>query len=167
MPGREHRGKSIDSVACAIITVSDTRTPENDESGSLIRDKLTSAGHRVCSYEILPDGPAQIRARVEALCNDRTCQAVLLTGGTGLATRDTTYEAVNAVLEKRLDGFGELFRALSYEEIGSGAMLSRAVAGVRQGAVIFSMPGSSGAVRLAMDKLILPELGHIAWLLTQ
>lgn len=161
-----HRAGKIDSVACAVVTVSDTRTRETDKSGALIHDRLESAGHRVVNYEIIRDEASGVRERVLALSGRENCQAVLLTGGTGLAPRDTTYEAIISILEKRLDGFGELFRMLSYEEVGSPAMLSRAVAGVCRSTVIFSMPGSTGAVRLALDKLILPELGHLAWLLT-
>ena len=161
----EHHAGRIDSVACAVLTVSDTRTADTDKSGPLIRERLESAGHRVCSYQIIPDEPLQVRDRVVALCSEETCQAVLLTGGTGLAPRDTTYEAITSILEKRLDGFGELFRMLSYQQIGAAAMLSRATAGVCRSTLVFSIPGSTGAVRLAMDKLILPQIGHLVWLL--
>lgn len=167
MPAEEHHAKTIACVPCAIITVSDTRTIATDKSGSLIRERLEAAGHRVIRYEILPDQPEQVRDRILSLCDEATCRAVLMTGGTGLSTRDTTYEAVVSLLEKRLDGFGELFRMLSYEEVGAAAMLSRAVAGVRDATLIFSIPGSPAAVRLALDKLILPELGHLAWLVSQ
>jgi len=161
----EHLSKQATTVVCAVVTVSDTRTKETDASGKLIVERLEGAGHRVVGYELLPDAPGRIRAHVEALCTG-DCRAVLITGGTGPARRDTTYEAISDLLEKRLDGFGELFRVLSFDEIGAAAMLSRAVAGVRGQTVIFSMPGSTGAVRLAMDKLILPQLGHIVSLLT-
>ena len=167
MADREHRQSRVESVACAIITVSDTRTIETDESGMLIRDRLESARHQVYSYEILPDEPSRLRVRVLALCGDHMCEAVLLTGGTGLASRDATYEVVTSVLEKRLDGFGELFRMLSYEEVGAAAMLSRAVAGVCRATLIFSMPGSPRAVRLAMDKLVLPGISHLAWVVAR
>jgi molybdenum cofactor biosynthesis protein B len=165
MPDPKHHAQRLDSVACAVITISDTRTPETDKSGQLIRKRLESAGHRVLGYEIVPDDPPRVRERVVSLCSNEECQIVLLTGGTGLAPRDTTYEAVTSILEKQLDGFGELFRMLSYEEIGAAAMLSRATAGVCKSTLVFSMPGSTGAVGLAMDKLILPEIGHVAWLL--
>lgn len=165
MTDSTHRSEQLEKVSCAVITVSDTRTDETDESGALIRERLTSRGHVVAAHEILPDDPDRVRAAVEAYCVDTTTQAVLLTGGTGLSPRDTTYEAIDGLLDKTLDGFGELFRMLSYEEVGSAAMLSRAVAGVRRGTAVFALPGSVGAVRLAMDKLILPELGHIAALL--
>ena len=165
MADNTHRSRQVEKVACAVITVSDTRTDETDESGALIRKRLTSRGHVVTAHEIIPDDPDRIRAAVEAYCVDTTTQAILLTGGTGLAPRDTTHEAIVGLLDKTLDGFGELFRMLSYEEVGSAAMLSRAVAGVRHETAVFALPGSVGAVRLAMDKLILPELGHIAALL--
>ena len=167
MPAPIHEEKTIDSVACAVLTVSDSRTAENDIGGGLIRELLLSSGHMVHSQSIVPDDPAQVRRMLEALRDDAGCAAVLITGGTGIASRDTTYEAVIELLDKRLDGFGELFRLLSYEEIGAAAMLSRAVAGVMGGTAVFAMPGSPAAVRLAMEKLILPELGHIACLLAQ
>jgi len=161
----EHQAKRIASVPCAVVTVSDTRTVETDGGGALIRERLEGAGHRVIAYAIVPDEPDDVRRSVLAYCADAGCRAVLVTGGTGLAPRDTTYEALASLFEKRIDGFGELFRTLSFAEIGAAAMLSRAAAGVRGGTVIFSMPGSVAAVRLAMDKLILPTLGHIAALL--
>ncbi len=162
MPDKAHRANTVDCVGAAILTISDTRTPETDESGALIRTTLEKAGHRLVRYEVIPDEADVVRVKVLACCSDSAISVVLLTGGTGIASRDTTYEAVEAILEKRIDGFGELFRALSYQEIGAAAMLSRAVAGVCRSAVVFSMPGSVAAVRLAMDRLILPELGHVA-----
>jgi molybdopterin adenylyltransferase len=165
MSNPHHKSNRVVSVDCAVITVSDTRTPETDSSGRLIRELLERNGHRVISCDIIPDDPQQVRGRVEEQCNNDSCQAVLLTGGTGIALRDTTYEAIVSLLEKRLDGFGELFRMLSYEQIGAAAMLSRAVAGIRGRTAIFSMPGSTKAVELAMEKLILPELGHAVALL--
>ncbi len=165
MPDAKHMAQRVHSVACAVLTVSDTRTCETDKSGALIRERLTSAGHRVHCYEIMPDEPTQVRDRVLSFCSEEACRAVLLTGGTGLAPRDTTYEAIISILDKRLDGFGELFRMLSYEQVGAAAMLSRATAGVCRSTLVFSMPGASSAVALAMDKLILPELGHLASLL--
>ena len=167
MASSEHGTNNIANVRCAVITVSDTRTRETDTSGQLIRERLESAGHAVIRHEILPDDPGIVRKLITELCDDRACQAVLLTGGTGLAPRDTTYEAIAALLDKRLDGFGELFRMLSYNEMGAPAMLSRATAGVCGSTLIFSMPGSTGAVRLAMEKLILPELGHLTALVNQ
>ena len=167
MASSEHETKNVASVRCAVITISDTRTRETDTSGPLIRERLESAGYAVIRHEILPDDPGIVRKLITELCDDPACHAILLTGGTGLAPRDTTYEAIAALLDKRLDGFGELFRMLSYNEIGAPAMLSRATAGVCGSTLIFSMPGSTGAVRLAMEKLILPELGHLTALVNQ
>jgi molybdenum cofactor biosynthesis protein B len=161
-----HRRNVIEHVRCATITVSDTRTKETDIGGQLIGELLEAAGHIVHAYDILPDEPDQIANKVRAFADDDACQVVLLTGGTGLSPRDTTYEAVVELLDKRLDGFGELFRVLSYEQVGAAAMLSRAVAGLCRRTAIFAMPGSPKAVRLAMEKLIVPELGHLAWVLT-
>ena len=149
---------------CAVVTVSDTRTRETDKSGSLIVERLTAAGHTIAGYEILPDSPEHIRRHVEDLCVKR-CDAIILTGGTGIAARDTTYEAILPLIEKKLDGFAELFRMLSFEEIGPTAMLSRALAGTRGKTILFSLPGSPNAVQLAMDRLILPVLAHAIGLL--
>jgi molybdenum cofactor biosynthesis protein B len=157
----DHRTHGTRSVACAVLTVSDTRSPETDTSGALARDLLVQAGHAVVAQTILPDEPDRVRAQVAAWLADPAVEAVLVNGGTGLAPRDTTYEAIAGLLEKRLDGFGELFRMLSYEQIGAAAMLSRAVAGVARGTVVASMPGSTAAVELAMARLLVPELGHM------
>ena len=165
MPGDGHKSQVVTDVSCAVLTVSDTRTTDTDTSGQWIRRALTSAGHRVTAYEIVPDDAPRIRERLGRLIDDPDCRVVLLTGGTGLGPRDSTFEVVDGLLEKRLDGFGELFRSLSYAEIGAAAMLSRAAAGTVGSTAIFSLPGSPGAVRLAMEKLILPELGHIVYLL--
>lgn len=144
-----------------VITCSDTRTPETDTSGQLIQKLLKEQGHHVAAYHLVKDEPAQITARVtEGTANDAV-QAIIINGGTGISRRDSTFEAVNAMLEKRLDGFGEVFRYLTYQEIGSPAIMSRATAGIIKGRVLFSTPGSENAVRLAMEKLILPELGHL------
>lgn len=159
----EHRAQSPTSVGCAVITVSDTRTEATDTSGQLIRDGLEEAGHRVLSSCIVPDEPPAIRRAVEEAAATDGVKAILLTGGTGITPRDRTHEVVSEMLDKRMDGFGELFRVFSYEEIGAAAMLSRAVGGVAKGALVFAMPGSRAAVRLAMEKLILPELGHLVF----
>lgn len=159
-----HRARGRRSVACAVLTISDSRTPETDASGQRIRALLEGAGHRVAAYAILPDDPARVRAWVGDRVADPGIDAVIL-DGTGLAPRDTTYEAVAGLLEKRLDGFGELFRLLSFAEIGAAAMLSRAVAGVAGRTAVFSLPGSTAAVELAMTRLVLPELGHVVALL--
>ena len=158
----EHRAGTPASVGVYVLTVSDTRTEATDSGGGAIRELLTAAGHTVAGYRILPDEPAQVRALVELALSNPDVQVAITTGGTGVTSRDSTYEAVAALLEKRLDGFGELFRALSYQEIGAAAMLSRAVAGTVGRKAVFALPGSEHAVRLAMTKLILPELGHLA-----
>jgi len=165
MPAPQHREYQTESVACAVVTVSDTRTAQTDSSGKLIRELLTEAGHTIRNYLIVRDDPRQIRAVLIAFRDDPACEAVLLTGGTGIAKRDVTIEAVTELLDKRLDGFGELFRMKSFGQIGSAAMLTRAVAGVMRDTAVFAMPGSEEAVRLALSELILPELGHIAHLL--
>jgi molybdenum cofactor biosynthesis protein B len=148
-----------------VVTVSDTRTEATDKSGHLICQFLENDGHTVNAYAIVKDEPDLIRDHLRKLAADAVCEVVLLSGGTGLAPRDTTFEAVEGLLEKRLTGFGELFRSLSYAEIGPAAMLSRATAGVFGNLLVFSMPGSVNAVRLAMEKLVLPEIGHAAALL--
>lgn len=165
MSDTQHQDRKLISVPCAVITVSDTRTVDTDKSGRLICDLLTQAGHSIHVYEIVPDEPDRVSITVTRFCREPACRAVLLTGGTGLAPRDTTHEAVAALLEKRLDGFGELFRTLSYAQIGAAAMLSRALAGVCNATAVFSMPGSVEAVELAMEKLIVPQLGHVCALL--
>ena len=144
-----------------MLTVSDTRTPDTDASGRAIRDLLVGAGHSVTGHAIVRDEPAQVRDQVLASSGDAVTQVIITTGGTGITSRDGTYEAVNGLLDKRLDGFGELFRMLSFQEIGSAAMMSRAIAGTVQGKVIFVLPGSEKAVRLAMTRLIIPELSHV------
>lgn len=149
------------AVNCAVITVSDTRVPETDTSGQLIRQLLLEAGHLEGFYTILKDEPAQIKSHLESLGNRSEVEAIIFNGGTGIAPRDTTYDAIQSLLEKTLPGFGEVFRFLSYQEIGSRAIASRAVAGVYQGKLVFSLPGSTSAVKLALQQLILPELVHL------
>ena len=158
---KRHKEKVQIAVGCGVITASDTRTEETDTSGQMIRERLAAAGHTSIAYHIVPDDPTRIRPMLDSLLANSKIDAVLINGGTGVAQRDVTFDAIQAMLEKNLPGFGELFRALSYEEIGSAAMLSRATAGTVGNKVVFSMPGSRGAVRLAMERLILPELGHI------
>ncbi len=150
-------------LRCAVITISDTRTVETDKSGALIQQLLTDAGHQISSYQIVPDEPDQLAEAVHTAITSRNCEVILTSGGTGIARRDATIEAIEPLLDKHLPGFGELFRMLSYEEIGAGAMLSRAIAGISGRTLIFCMPGSSNAVKLAMEKLILPELAHLVW----
>jgi molybdenum cofactor biosynthesis protein B len=149
------------AVTCAVVTVSDTRSKETDKSGQLIQELLRNANHAVEAYTIVKDEPLQIQEQMEVLGQSANLDVVIFNGGTGIAPRDTTYDAIENLLEKTLPGFGELFRFLSYQEIGSRAIASRAVAGIYQQKLIFSLPGSSNAVRLAMEKLILPELVHL------
>jgi len=164
MAHTEHKARAKDPVNARVVTCSDTRNPETDASGKLICDLLTKDGHTVLGYDVVPDDPERIRPLLQAAMADGRTRVVILNGGTGISRRDTTYEVVAALLDKRIDGFGELFRALSYRDIGSAAMMSRAVAGVAGECVLVSVPGSLAAVRLAMEELILPELRHMAWL---
>ena len=157
----EHHALSPSQVACLILTVSDTRTLENDTSGQAIAALLEQAGHTVTARRTVRDEPADVAAILRDAIARRAARVIITTGGTGISKRDSTYEAVTALLEKQIDGFGELFRMLSFHEIGPAAMLSRATAGVAGGCAIFVLPGSEHAVRLAMARLILPELGHI------
>jgi molybdenum cofactor biosynthesis protein B len=159
----EHRSQAPATVRCMIMTVSDTRTPETDKSGALIKELLQRAGgFEILVYRIVKDEYDEIQALIREAANSRAIEAVLINGGTGIAMRDTTYEAVRDVLDKEMPGFGEIFRYLSYvEDIGSAAILSRAAAGVCGNTAVFSLPGSSGAVKLAMEKIIIPELKHV------
>jgi molybdenum cofactor biosynthesis protein B len=157
----EHKSAAPASIGCAIITCSDTRTPETDVSGQLIRKLLDGQGHTVPEYRLVIDDPYQIQLQIALATTNPAVQAIIINGGTGIAKRDSTFEAVDEMLEKRLDGFGQLFRVLTYQEIGSAAIMTRATAGVIKGRVLFSIPGSEHAVRLAMEKLIIPELGHL------
>ncbi len=161
----DHRAQAEGQVAqCAVLTISDTRTPETDKGGKLIIDALTDAGHEVADYAIVPDDAPRIDAQLDAwLKLDPPFDVILSTGGTGIASRDTTIEVVQRKLDKTLDGFGELFRMLSWDEVGPAAMLSRAVGGLSGETLIFAMPGSTNAVRLGMSKLIVPELPHLIW----
>ena len=161
MSVEEHKAKGKRSIKCFVVTVSDTRDETTDESGQLIKSMLTDEKHPLAGYRIVKDEPKEIEARLrEALANEQV-EAVIVNGGTGISPRDGTYEVIVGLLEKRLDGFGEIFRYLSYQDIGSAAIMSRAVAGSAQGKVLISLPGSKGAVKLAMEKLILPELRHM------
>ena len=146
---------------CYVITVSDTRTEKTDRSGAAIADLLLENEHEVAGRTIVPDDPQRVRGALQAGIETPDVDAVILTGGTGITRRDGTYEVVSTLLDKRIDGFGELFRALSYMEIGPAAMMSRACAGLAGGTIVISLPGSENAVRLAMAKLVLPELGHM------
>ena len=159
----QHRAAAADRRArCAVLTVSDTRTPETDKGGRLIIDQLEAAGHEAVEYLIVRDEPAQIENQLRAWL-DAKPDVILTTGGTGISSRDTTVEVARRLLDKELEGFGELFRMLSYEEVGPAAMLSRAVAGLAGDTLLFTLPGSTNAVGLALTKLILPELPHLIW----
>lgn len=157
----QHRQESPKNVRCAVITVSDTRSLENDSSGQAIVDSLEEAGHAVVERSIVSDDPGQIEPLVQRLAQSSEVEAILLTGGTGIAARDQTPDTLAKMLTKELPGYGELLRMLSYQEIGPAAMLSRAFGGLLGETVLLTMPGSTAAVRLAMEKLILPELGHM------
>jgi molybdenum cofactor biosynthesis protein B len=154
-----HRRDAPASVRCFVLTISDTRTEQNDTSGDAIAAALTGAGHVVSGRRLVRDEPATVSALVTR--EAAHAQAIITTGGTGITSRDSTYEAISGLLHKRMEGFGELFRMISYGEIGAAAMLSRACAGSIGRTAVFSLPGSEHAVRLAMDKLILPEIGHV------
>ena len=157
----DHRRTAPASVRCAVVTISDTRTAATDTSGRAMADLLASAGHHVAARSLVPDDATRVRSTLEDLLARTDLDAVLTTGGTGITSRDGTYEVVEALIDKFLHGFGELFRMLSYADIGPAAMLSRACAGLARGKILVSMPGSEAAVRLAMEKLVLPELGHL------
>jgi molybdenum cofactor biosynthesis protein B len=163
----EHRAKAPASVACFVLTVSDSRTLATETSGRAIAELLERAGHVVTGRDLVKDEPADVARTIKNEIARGEARVIITTGGTGITKRDSTYEAVTSLFEKRIDGFGELFRMLSYADIGPAAMLSRATAGVASGCAIFMLPGSEAAVRLAMEKLILPELGHIARELTR
>ncbi len=149
-------------VPVGIVTVSDTRTPETDTNAAYLRERIAAAGHAVAAYRLIRDEPEQVRAALEEVAGG-AARVVVFNGGTGISRRDTTFDVLSGMLEKTLPGFGELFRMLSWEQVGAAAMLSRAAAGTYRGRVVFSTPGSPAAVRLAWEKLIEPELAHLAW----
>jgi molybdenum cofactor biosynthesis protein B len=161
MSVEEHKAKGKRSINCFIVTVSDTRDESTDQSGQLIKSLLAGEQHQLAGYRIVKDEPAQIEALLRQALAEKAVEAIIVNGGTGISPRDGTYEVIAGLLDKRLDGFGEIFRYLSYQDIGSAALMSRAVAGSAQGKVLISLPGSKGAVSLAMEKLILPELRHM------
>ena len=158
---REHRAQAPRSIGCFVLTISDTKTPETDSSGGLIKKLLLTAGHQIIGATIVRDEPADVARVVREAGADPAGQAVIATGGTGITSRDSTFEAIEALLEKRLPGFGELFRMLSFPEVGAAAMLSRAQMGIHARRIIVSLPGSPNACRLALEKLLLPELPHL------
>jgi molybdenum cofactor biosynthesis protein B len=158
---REHRQSSPKLVRCAVLTISDTRTLETDTGGQTVIENLQSAGHEVVDRRIVPDEPMRLRPVVDQWAADPQIDAILLTGGTGIGSRDLTYETISGMFTKPLPGYGELFRMLSFQEIGAAAMLSRATGGLIGRTVVLTMPGSPAAVKLAMSRLIVPELGHL------
>ncbi len=161
MTVEEHKARSAKQLVFAVLTVSDSRTEATDSGGKLARELIEAKGHAVLVSKIVKDEVDAIQATLREFLNSSTIDAIVLTGGTGISPRDRTYEAVSALLEIKLDGFGELFRHLSYGEIGTATILSRAIGGVAQGKAIFALPGSPKAVRLGLEKIILPEIGHI------
>ncbi len=161
MSVQEHKRGAPASARVFVLTVSDTRDLQTDTSGAAIASILEEAGHTVTGRQVVPDEPAEVQRVLRQQLAGPEAQVIITTGGTGITSRDTTYEAVCNLLQKRLDGFGELFRMLSYQEIGAAAMLSRACAGIAGGKIVFVLPGSENAVRLALTRLIVPELGHL------
>lgn len=162
---QEHRSKAkrVGPVTLAVVTVSDTRTPKTDANAAYLRTEIERSGNVLHSLEIVPDEPDRVRAALHQLTSDDSVQTILFNGGTGISSRDRTYDVLSREIEKELTGFGELFRMLSFEQVGAAAMLSRATAGVCRGKVVISVPGSPDAVRLAWERLIAPELAHLAW----
>lgn len=160
-PAAGHRADAPVAIRCFVLTISDSRTAADDKSGDAIAALLGSAGHAVSGRKSVKDDPRAIRDAVSFAAKSGAHDAVITTGGTGLSPRDGTYETLSALFDRTIDGFGELFRMLSYQEVGAAAMLSRATAGTIGRTAIFALPGSENAVTLAMEKLILPELGHV------
>jgi len=159
----KHRESAPDRVRVAVLTISDTRTPETDTGGDTVEELMRGAGHEVVERDIIGDDATRIRTELLDLLARSDVDAVITTGGTGISARDTTYEVVDRMLEKRLDGFGEIFRMLSYEEVGAAAVLSRAVAGAVGDKLVACLPGSRNAVRLAVEKLLVPEIAHVVF----
>jgi molybdopterin adenylyltransferase len=159
----KHREASPERIRVAVLTISDTRTPETDTGGNVIVELMREAGHEISRREIVKDDAPRIAVILQGLLADAEVDAVITTGGTGISARDTTYEVVSRVIDKRLDGFGELFRVLSYEEIGAAAILSRAIAGAAGSKFVACLPGSTNAVHLAMEKLLVPEIPHVVF----
>lgn len=160
---QQHREAAPETIQAAVLTISDTRTREDDTGGDTVQELLEAAGHKIVRREIVRDDAPRIRTVLIDLLADSDVDAVVTSGGTGISGRDTTYEVVDRMIEKKLDGFGEIFRMLSYEEIGAAAIMSRAVAGAVGSKFIASLPGSRSAVRLAMEKLLVPEMAHVVF----
>ena len=163
MAASDHKQHAPAHVRVFVVTVSDSRTEETDTSGRAARELVEAAGHVVAGYRIVKDEPAEVAAIIRRIADERIADVVVTNGGTGITARDSTYEAVVGLLDKTLDGFGEIFRMLSFAEIGSAAMMSRAIGGVHKHVAVFALPGSTGAVKLALTKLIIPELGHLVF----
>lgn len=161
MSVEEHKAKGKRSIRCYVLTVSDTRDETTDSSGQLIKEQIAAERHQLAGYKIVKDEPVEIEALLRQAIANPEVEAIIVNGGTGISPRDGTYEVIVKMLDKKLDGFGEVFRFLSYQDIGSAAIMSRAVAGAAGGKVLISVPGSSGAVRLALEKIIWPELRHM------
>lgn len=161
MSYHEHKRLENKAVGCAVLVTSDSRTEETDESGKLIKQRLQDKGHKVVYYTILKNDAAILKNKIVELIQQEEVQVIITSGGTGLSHKDVTVDTVQAMLEKQLDGFGELFRQLTYQELGTASIMSRATAGVINGKIIICFPGSMGAATLAMDKIILPEIGHL------
>jgi molybdopterin adenylyltransferase len=157
----EHKKLEVKNIGCAVLVTSDSRTEETDESGKLIKQRLTDSGHRVINYTILKNDAQTIRNKINEWVKLNEVQVIITSGGTGLSHKDVTVDTIQPMLEKRLDGFGELFRSLTYQELGTASIMSRATAGVINGKIIICFPGSLGAATLAMDKIILSEIGHM------
>jgi molybdenum cofactor biosynthesis protein B len=157
----QHKEASPKNITCAVITVSDSRTEETDESGKFLKERMAAAGHQITFYTLLKNDPDAIRKTMASLLTQTGLQVIITTGGTGASHRDVTIETITPMLEKKLDGFGELFRYLTYQEIGTTSVMSRAMSGIIQGKVIINLPGSLNAVTLATEKIILPEVGHM------
>jgi molybdopterin adenylyltransferase len=162
---QEHRraASGRGPVPIAVVTVSDSRTEQSDVNGRWLEERIVAAGHRLAGYRIVPDEPDQVIAALDDMTGGAGARIIIFNGGTGISSRDGTFDALSSRLEKTLPGFGELFRMLSWEQVGSAAMLSRATAGVYRGCVVISTPGSPAAVRLAWERLIEPEIEHLAW----
>jgi len=164
MGAEDHREKAGHGpVTVAIVTVSDTRTPETDANRQYVERRMAELGHHVAAYRLIKDEPDQVAAALDELAALPEVQIILFNGGTGISRRDTTFDVISRMLEKTLPGFGELFRMLSWNEVGAAAMLSRATAGTYHGKFVASVPGSPNAVQIAVEKLIIPEINHLAW----
>ncbi|MDD4873741.1 MAG: molybdenum cofactor biosynthesis protein MoaB [Dehalococcoidales bacterium] len=157
----DHKHNIPDNINCAVIIISDSRTEQTDESGKFIMDAMKQAGHNITSYSLLKNNAESVLGKIDDIICDESTQVIITSGGTGASHLDVTIETITPILDKKMDGFGELFRLLTYQEIGTGSILSRAMAGIIKEKVIISLPGSLGAVKLAMEKIILPEIGHL------